>query len=91
MKHYKEVVIPERTEKRQDFTSCDLCNERITDRDRNWSVNRVTIEKVAGDVYPEGGHTENTKFDLCCDCFDNKLAPFLNELGAKASEYDVDF
>ena len=91
MKHYKEVEVPAKTEKRHDFTTCDLCKEKITDDSKNWSMNRVTIEKVEGSVYPEGGYTDNTKYDLCFYCFDSKLAPFLNELGAQASEYEVDF
>lgn len=84
--------------------TCDLCG-KITGNNKGFNhslfnewdneiygVNRTEISWERGEQYPEGGSTKTTLFDICPDCFKNKLIPWFENQGAKKTiknSYDV--
>ena len=84
MKHYitKEVPAqPATTEQRLDKTTCDLCGAEI--KKERFSAEEVEVKHRTGENYPEGGSGEETCFDICGKCFDEKLTTWFEEQGAK--------
>lgn len=80
---YKTVDVPAvPASKRQelDKTLCDLCGEAIV-RGRG-DADEVKIKHRTGCSWPEGGHGIDTLFDVCGQCFDNKLVPWMVSQGA---------
>lgn len=75
----------------QDQLVCDVCKKSTAMAD--WS-NRcherkeVTVEYRHGDTYPEGDFTKLVTFDLCPDCWEKHLVPFMASLGAKPATRD---
>lgn len=90
MKHMKTRVVPEHTEEVLDYTSCDLCKKKIEWRG-SYVVDEVEVRHKTGSHYPEGGMGEETRVDLCGDCFDNKLLPWLQSQGCPAHTRDWDW
>jgi hypothetical protein len=81
MKHIKNVEVPAHTRKVVDFVTCDLCGGVI--KTYRYEVDEVEIMHRTGDEFPEGGSGEETTVDMCGECFDTKLLPWLLEQGAK--------
>lgn len=48
-------------------TICDKCNNEIVS-DSSFDRFECTIQRVTGEVFPEGGFTETESVDLCQDC-----------------------
>jgi len=71
---------------------CDVCGAK--NKDENWAEDfgkqTITIENSVGDVYPGGGIGESISYDLCPDCFEGKLEPFLKSFGAGPTVRDWD-
>lgn len=103
MKKYEERVTPPVPQKVENVfveAVCDICGKvsKIDDYDGiDWSDDIdgylkkfVTIKKETKHSYPEGGDCEEEYFEICDECFDNKVVPFLESLGAKKylKEYD---
>lgn len=70
---------------------CDLCG-RKTQND-SWAkmpfgVEDVEISYESGERYPEGNFTELVSYDICPDCFKNKLVPWLEKQGAEPEVQD---
>lgn len=98
MKIEKTVIVPavpETTDVVVDYYRCDLCDRQTKDTE-NWKgestyeIDNVVVLTKTGSSYPEGGHIEVTKFDICPDCFKNKLIPWMAKNGAspRTSERD---
>lgn len=72
---------------------CDLCGDRTKGAD--WGEAQffghevVRVDYTSGRSLPEGLMATRVRFDLCPDCFEGKLVPFLKSLGAEPSEVDV--
>lgn len=49
---------------------------------------KIIIYHREGDSYPEGGSGTITEVDICPDCFQNKLVPWLELQGATIKEKD---
>ena len=89
---YKKRV--EKTVQAYETTSrcvCDFCGtdydpEGIGGYDRS----SVTLEAELGEVYPETDTRTVTGFDCCVPCWEAKVRPALEALGAKAYEYDYE-
>lgn len=67
---------------------CDLCgcHGRGANRwrtDDSSEVKYTTVQMEDGYRYPEGGCVEITDFDICTDCFRDKLIPWMKEQGAE--------
>ena len=73
---------------------CDLCGRAV--RSDDWSkkaygVADTTVEIEEGEHYPEYRCTETTSFDICPDCFKNKLIPWLKSQGAEPTVKENDW
>lgn len=88
MKLYKEEIVPEKTVSKLDKTMCDLCGNEITKE--RFEVDEVEIRHKTGDRYPDFGYGEQVEVDMCGECFDEKLVPWLKTQGVQAatSEWD---
>lgn len=71
-------------------TTCDLCGTFAKDGDWQSSIYevnevevKVTVRKKDGSIYPEGGWGTSYNVDMCPDCFENKLIPWLESQGCK--------
>lgn len=89
MEHMKTVNVAAFTREEIDFTTCDLCGERITNQ--SYEVNEVEVSHKTGTAYPEGGHGETIHFDICGPCFTGKLVPWLSAQGAEPCVEEWDF
>lgn len=62
--------------------TCDICRKeyRYDNWERgDWSALETEVCLTTGNRYPEGGSGEYIEFDICPDCFQNKLIPLLRE------------
>lgn len=89
MKHYKTVQVPARESKILDKTTCDLCGNEIISR--CYDAERVEVTHRTGKNYPEGGYGEEVAVDMCGDCFESRLIPWLREQGADPRPEDWDY
>jgi hypothetical protein len=81
MKHKKTIIIPVHAQTIIEFETCDLCGERKIDD--CYEINEIEIRHKQGENYPECGSGTETTFDVCGNCFDQKLVPWLISQGAK--------
>ncbi len=78
-----------------DTTTCDICKKEY--RGENWerenySSLETEVRMKTGYSYPDSGSGEEMTFDICPDCFKNKLIPLLlKEFGASVTITDWDF
>lgn len=88
MRKYKEVTKPVTSNVLVEL-SCDLCGAIAKGEDwcsSRWEINDVEVNMEVrhkeGSSYPEGGTGDETKIDICPQCFTSKLIPFLEGEGA---------
>lgn len=75
MKTFKKV---QKTVTELDEHKCDLCGEDLKARSR-WLV-----EVKSTEFAHEGGELEREEFDVCADCWEDKIVPlFAKEFGVK--------
>lgn len=87
----RTVTYPARTETVYDYTACDLCGQRI-DRDQNsFDIDEVRVAHRTGSQYPGGGDHTTVAYDVCGECFDNKLVPWMKAQGAEPTSDEVDW
>ncbi len=81
-------AVPAHAEERLDKVVCDLCQKTI--KEERYEVDTVVVTYRNGDNYPEGGSGEETSFDVCSDCWKEKLLPWFKEQGAspQCEEWD---
>ena len=89
MRHVKTVVVPETTKEVIDFIVCDLCGERAPGGD--WAggednLNETIVSWRRGNCYPESSHEVEIRYDICPDCFENRLMVWLAEQDATPTE-----
>jgi hypothetical protein len=89
MKHYEKTIIPQQVKEVLASTTCDLCKEKIETKEC-WAIQDVEIQCRTGMSYPEGGFGECTEVDLCPDCFNSKLLPWLRSQGAEPHQREWD-
>lgn len=77
------------------FKKCDLCGFETYAKDEKWSTSPYNILETEvkikeGKNYPEGGDWVEKFFDICPQCFKEKLIPWLENQGVKINikEYD---
>jgi hypothetical protein len=95
LKFEKTLPVPATIRTVTDHYTCDLCGKSTRDTD-NWcgdayAADEVCVSMRIGTNYPEGGSSEETIFDICPDCFKQKLMPFLHGLGAKSRTEDHEY
>lgn len=102
MKHYIQIEKPATTEQRLQRTECDICSAQI--EEIGWSDVRessvklgvrrhIDVELRMGHSYgSDGGEIESHEFDVCVDCFRDKLAPFIeSHRGATGRKSKIDW
>lgn len=72
------------TRKRCVAAVCDICGkvnkcngEDPKDWARGWHIDKITIERRVGEVYPEYQKVINQSFDCCPDCFEAHILSLL--------------
>ena len=66
-------------------TRCDSCHELM--RRGSWEDNQIEVIAKIGSVYPETDTRKGYRVDLCVECFQCKLLPFLGTI-ATVQEWD---
>lgn len=94
MKTYETKTVPAVPAKEVQVCTgrtCDLCGKKAWSGD-DWKPGcydvletdvTVTVKKREGVNYPEHHDVEEWDIDLCPDCFETKLVPWLQSQGAK--------
>lgn len=95
MIHKAEVVIPARTEVQTTHVTCDLCGARGREDSgyehaSEWAQHHgssydeevTAVRMKIGHNCPDGGSWSTTTFDICRNCFETRLMPWLAEQGA---------
>lgn len=91
MKHKKTIEVPAQaayTRVVDDHTTCDLCSKVIVGE--RYERKEVTIESKVGEVYPGSGYWEETSADICVECFDAKVVPWLQSQGVTMRKERID-
>ena len=87
MKHYEDVPVPATTRRQCVKRTCDLCGKE----GNKWGCWKdaagfgepeSTVELRTGHQYPEGGTGTKWEIDICPECFENKLVPWVRSRGA---------
>ena len=89
MKHMKTVDVPATTKQVLDKTTCDLCGSVI--KPERGNADEVEVKHRTGNSYPEGGCGQEVRVDMCGNCFDTKLVPWLRTQGADPKPEDWDW
>lgn len=89
MIHTRPRHTPAQTVDVEDYRTCDLCGDRITRF--AYDVDEVEVGRSVGTRYPEGSQIQRTELDMCGECFDTKLVPWLESQGATLRILDQDF
>ncbi len=88
MKTYKKLISKPREYTAIDTLVCDICKDKAERPDNDWAgnsgfrKNKVTVKWVAGNIYPEGDFSKTEAFDICPDCWTDKLVPWMATFGA---------
>ena len=82
--------IPAKTETFANRTFCDICKSEI-EKNYYGNVSYVEISYTSGISYPEGGRKEKKYYDMCPQCFESQLVPFLSSLGMNSYDEDYDW
>lgn len=101
---YKDVEIPAepaKMVKRLDYVSCSFCGKRAAQPSldvydaSNWErscpayeFETVVVKLSSGTRYPEGDHIETTQWDICPNCFNERIRPHLPNV---FEQREVDF
>lgn len=89
MKHFTTIEVPAHTQEKLDHTACDWCHEVIPDTYSSSYFHYgefadIRIESVCGERFPDGSSEyQRLQFDLCPDCWNNKLLPYLKSQGVE--------
>lgn len=92
MQHYEEKHIPAmaaRVIKVEGKVTCDICSSVLCQG--GFDVNETEIRRRTGEVYPEFGSGKEVTADLCGDCFDSKLIPWLESQGVTMTTEEWDY
>jgi hypothetical protein len=103
MKIKKQIIIPKKKNEKVVELICDICKKNIIVvnaglDNNNWATNeyennmqKVTIKLEDGnDCLGSGGESTETEFDVCPECFKEKIMPFIESFGSKpqVTEHD---
>lgn len=69
--------------------TCDFCNKQM--KVGMWEVNETTVSCRLGERYPEGGSSTELDVDMCSDCFQGKLIPWISSQGVSMRETESDW
>lgn len=83
MKHKKTITEPSYEREVVDYVTCDLCRQRLPLSAGQYRIDEITVMRREGSSYPEGGSGIECEFDLCPQCWDEKLVPWMREQGGE--------
>lgn len=91
---YKEVTVPEKKMMVEEDRFCDICGQNLEydghERRSNYDHTSVEIKYETGMIYPEGGTYHIMETDICPICFEEKVKPALEALGAVFRKRELD-
>jgi len=99
VKRYEKVTTTSEHDKLVEM-KCDICGAEPHFRGfDSWGASfelkdvKVFVRVVSeiGETYPEGGSSVTTEFDICPKCFAEKLVPFIEGFGGKATVTERDW
>lgn len=79
---FKEVV-------ESSVRTCDFCQKQM--KVGMWEIDETTVSCRLGESYPEGGSSINLDIDMCSDCFQAKLIPWIKSQGVEMRETESDW
>jgi hypothetical protein len=101
MKHMKTVDVPATTKTIVDRVTCDLCGRGLDEHYRgnarlsSYYDDEVEIKQVfrrrRGTNYPECGSGTEDEVDICGECWETKLIPWLKSQGVEPQTRDWDW
>jgi hypothetical protein len=87
MQVMKTITVPAYTKEELDYFVCDICHEQF-EEPTGYDVDKVTVSYRNGSSFPEGAFGETIRFDICPECFDTKLKPFICSFGSEPTIKD---
>lgn len=89
MKTREVPPVPAKTEEFVESYSCDFRCGRTTKNLDNWTTERFARSKVrvefdSGDSFPEGGSGVVKGYDVCPECFEQVVLPWIKNLTGSA-------
>jgi hypothetical protein len=85
----KTIPIPATQKVILDYLTCDLCGEKIVHSSDN--MDECTVKRTEGYKYSDCGGGTDTVFDICGECFESKLIPWMAEQKASPRVEDWDY
>ena len=73
----KTIDVPATTREVVRATNCDICGGEIKEPER-FDVDEITVERRTGTCYPSDNWSEYEEFDVCGDCWEEKVKPLFN-------------
>jgi hypothetical protein len=86
VKVIKEIEKTIEKHKEVDKVLCDFCGKQAY-FPNGWENNMCSLIHLVGGCYPEGDCRERLEIDICNDCFEKEIVPFLESKGI-AMEYE---
>jgi len=91
MRHKVNKIIPESAKMVVSHTTCDICKRSNRGKGScDLSETEISFRDVETS-YPECGNGTTYTFDICHQCFSEKLIPALSELGAEPTIEEWDY
>lgn len=91
MKHKKRITVPASESEIIEKTTCDICNKNLDELESRFDVDEVTIKHRQGRNYHDNGSGTEMLVDMCGECFNTKLIPFLKIMGCDPVEEEWDW
>lgn len=101
-KVYKTEMVPAKPAHEHtsvDHVTCDLCGAKGKEgfwgqnkwTNGDYDIDETTVAFKSGSAYPEGGSYKSWSVDICSNCFNTKLRPWLEQQGAKFDMEESDW
>ena len=91
MEHKVKKIVPESVKEVVSHTTCDICKRSDHGKDM-CDIDETTISyRDVEMAYPECGKGTTYSYDICDECFEEKVMPALSELGAEPTIEEWDY
>ena len=91
MEHKVKQIVPEHMEEVISHRTCDICNRSNRGKDScEIEETEISFREVEMS-YPECGNGITYSYDICHECFKEKVMPALGVLGAEPKEEEWDY
>lgn len=93
MRAYRTEVTPAREHEVCSSIQCDLCGKTTARqwKDGAFDATETEVRWKTGSSYPEGGYGEETEIDICPECFETKLIPWVRSKGGEPTTKEWDW